>query len=278
MHKCRDKVVSVNPLVETRIAEPNSRVVALASVRSLARFLEREFDALKGTAPYPGWTEFSVTCSDGSSYQSPSADLFEEESPIVRKRVRSISLALRHTDTNATVQITLRNGAESAIIEVRGSNTKWVNGVMKELEERFSAFPLQESILSRNRLMFRWLLAFSLGFSMWHLLDLFITPTASTAPPAGWFVALSQIPGALHVLTYGWLTLAMYPLAGLVLTTALKLWPSIEIQIGPDHTFVEKRRRRAIALVFTVVLLPITSAAIYDLAKAKVIPIRADAP
>jgi len=39
--------------------------------------------------------------------------------------------------------------------------------------------------------------------------------------------------------------------------TGARGWPKLEIQIGPEHTFLEKNRRNVFFTIFTILLLPI---------------------
>jgi hypothetical protein len=47
-----------------------------------------------------------------------------------------------------------------------------------------------------------------------------------------------------------------------------ELWPAVEIQIGPEHTLVEKSRRKWMAVVITLGVLPLLVNLFYDILKA----------
>lgn len=59
--------------------------------------------------------------------------------------------------------------------------------------------------------------------------------------------------------------------AYLLIDKLKKLWPSVEFQVGPRHTFFEKRRRVWLVSVFFIGVTPFFVAATYDLLKSFVL-------
>ena len=47
----------------------------------------------------------------------------------------------------------------------------------------------------------------------------------------------------------------------------LNLWPSIELDIGPEHFKIEKQKRKKLYAVAVLVIFPIVTALLYDIIK-----------
>jgi hypothetical protein len=49
----------------------------------------------------------------------------------------------------------------------------------------------------------------------------------------------------------------------------LELWPLIELDLGPEHLKIEKRRRARLAIVTAAIVLPILLRVLYDIVKSR---------
>jgi hypothetical protein len=150
-------------------------------------------------------------------------------------------------------------------VDVSGSDTLWVNGVMRQFEESIQGWERQPSWPQRYSLPMTILFALSVGRIYIFLLDIFfdyVIPIQPISPRPAWADIL--IPIAPWIDWGLALVVGIWP--GIWLANKMKgLWPNVEIQTGPEYAQVHKRRRQRIWLIMTVGVLPLLLYALYDL-------------
>jgi hypothetical protein len=139
-------------ILEKRELVIKGRVLTLANVRILAGLIERESKALPLNQGRTPTLTFSAETKDGSSFQSSDIDLFSDDSIVARKRVESISMGMSNYPTESRIQIELQHGQGyfGNRASVGGTDSKWVNGIIKEIEEVTESFAPQESFVLRH--------------------------------------------------------------------------------------------------------------------------------
>lgn len=258
---------------ESRILNVEYKVVNLGDVRKLARVINEEYVNLK-SAEKDARIRFSASCFDGSRFSSKDVALFDDASVLSTKRVQSISVTFSSYDTGEDIDIDLthedRSGSYSNRIKVSGDNSTWVNGTLKRLEEVVESFTPQNTFLVRYRYIVNTILALGIGTMYFWVVSLF--PSEPSENPPAWAKRmgefLDQAPFLYYFIKYlvacgmGW-----FP--ALMLLDKLKtFWPTLEIQIGPEHTLIEKQRRAWVLGAILIGVVPLVTSFIYDVLKA----------
>jgi hypothetical protein len=178
-----------------------------------------------------------------------------------------------HYKTKSRIAIRLDHGNSSYGNEVtiRGTDSTWVNGTLKVIEETIDSFSPQNTFLYQNENILR--TVFSLGIGSLYLwLAMLLIPVTPSAETPGWVVKLNLVLSAIplgHYLFKYAIAFLMGWLPSEILYNKLKVWwPSVELQIGPEHTLTEKQRRKWIVSAFILGVLPLVTSMIYDLIKS----------
>jgi hypothetical protein len=164
--------------------------------------------------------------------------------------------------TKKSLNVGLRETDEPEIYEssfsVGGGDPAWVEATFVDLERIFSAMHPQFALNKTIRLLAIIIIAFAIGHTWIFLLDsLFgslITPTSS---PPTWAIYVREHPPLGHLI------LAVFKCGGgffpalFLMRWVEKLWPSIEFDFGPEHLKKRKSLRARLAVVTSVLVLPI---------------------
>lgn len=260
-------------IIETRRFKILGRRVTLHNVLTVAKILERQ-RATDSSDKYAE-TSFSARCTDDSAFRSQSSALFEASSTLSKKAVERIELEYRNSaKTRISVDLAHGNSSSQNEILISGTDGIWVNGMLNELSETFESFSPQSNFIRRFRGPIMTVLAIGTGAAIsWmlaHIIELVYT--FPSGPPPAWAVNVSaileHIPLGFYLLNYAfyWMT-GLIP-ADLLYAKLEALWPSVELQIGPEHKQIERSRRKTIAAVFVIGVAPLVVAAAYDVLKA----------
>lgn len=267
----------MNDIKETRLIRIQNRIIKNADLLKLANALFKEYKLQKKSDKYTG-VSFSATCDDDSLFDSESTDIFSDLSPLSSKRIISIKMYVGSIISNRQIHIHINHSTsyynQLNYIEVKGTDPKWVNGTLKILEEIVDGFTPQNTFVKKYSLFFHTIFAISIGVIILNILGYFITianlpqTTSTSEGLSGLIVSLATkyaIARALFIYLSYWL-FGLGP-AGYLVKKLRDLWPSIEIQVGAEHKFIEKRRRGWLINIFLIGILPISLQVIYDIIK-----------
>jgi hypothetical protein len=166
-------------------------------------------------------------------------------------------------------------------LEVKGDDSTWVNGVLANLDEYLESVAPQNTTWKIYRPYLSALLSIGIGtiimFSLLAIvnavpIDVSVeTPTNSSSQLGSLLVNLAELSPFLgFILKYGifWFvgsfSSVMLGFSGLSNRLA-ELWPSVEIQVGPDHTLIERRRRFFLSQILLLGVLPLLLYLLSDL-------------
>jgi len=191
---------------------------------------------------------------------------------ISSKRVSGIELHYSSYDANQEVSISLSHGGGDYrnYVKVSGLDSTWVNGTLKTIEEIIMGFKPQYRFLAEHKGAIEFVFALSIGSMYFYLMDLIpIAPIEGERPE--WAIKLASALKGFELLFYFLKYIFAY-LVGIwpafyLMAKLEKLWPSIEFQIGPEHTFIEKQRRAWIAAALLVGVVPLLTSVAYDILK-----------
>ena len=258
-------------ITESRNIRIKDRIVTLPDVRRLANVVVTSCEQAKAGGKKAN-IRLSVTCIDDSQFDSKSVNLFSDESVIISKKVSKIELRHSSDAANQEIKISLHHGGSDYgnCVTVSGQDSNWVNGTLKKVEEIISGFKPQNQILTKYKHVMGFVFALSIGSVYFYLFELIPAVPIEGKPPE-WAIKLDTALKGFEVLFLVLKYVFAY-LCGIVPALFLigkleKLWPSIEIQIGPEHTFVEKQRRTWITGAFLLGVVPLLTSVVYDLLK-----------
>lgn len=258
-------------ITENRQIVVKNKVLTLANVRAVARVVVNELESLSEDECKKVDFAFSVRCDDGSSFQSESIEIFAEDSVITRRRVTHINIRYSYYPTKALVEVALRHGDMDATITVSGRNRMWVAGTLDNLASLFESFSPQVNPYLKHPVAIEFGVAMGIGSIIFFLLGFlpFDPPKEEDARKFVWLTdALTQFPMLRYVIKYAAIWFMGMPWTSFVNVRFKRLWPSIELQIGPEHLMIEKLRRKLLAAVFVLGVVPLLIAVLYDILKA----------
>lgn len=259
---------------ETRELTIRERVITLDNIRALSKILFDEFNSLNSEKSLTELS-FSAKCIDESSFQSEDIEMFNKDSVLAKKRVERISMELRHYDSRSFIEIKLAHGNDEWRngITIRGTDSKWVNGTLKSIEETIESFKPQNVLLYRKEHFIK--SVFALGLGSLYIWVVTLIPYEPYSDTPAWANKLHSILSSIPLGNYLFKYLIAFGVGYIpadYLYKKLKgLWPSVELQIGPEHTYIERRRRVWIAYALILGVLPLLSSMAYDLIKNLVV-------
>lgn len=263
----------MNEIIENRQTVIRRKVLTLESVRAVARVLLAEYEGLAEDEKPKAQLTFTIRCDDGSSYQSEGIELLADDSVITQKRITNVTLSYFHYPTKSRVEVALRHGSIEGTITVTGSNRKWVAGMQDALSGLFQSFRPQNNPFEKYSKWIGFAAAMGIGSILVFLISLlsFEPPKEEDRQKYLWLTdALVAFPFLKYVIKYSLTWFVGMPWTSSLENRFSNLWPSIELQIGPEHLQTEKLRRNLLIQFSVLAVVPLLLAVIYDIAKAVV--------
>ena len=232
---------------ESRELKIRDRTLTLEDIKKLAKVVIDEYESRK-LLDSSARVKFSITCDDGSIFESRDADFFED--PVISsKRVIAIKMTYSAIQEDLKIQIEhdasdFPGGIKENSVHVEGDDSKWVNSILKKMGEIIDGFKPQKSFIKQHRRFSEVLLAINIGVIAIRLYSLLIPiPQSSLSvslPPLLIFILNTPLKHILNYFAY-WIFGIMF--AKILMLDLIKLWPTVELQLGPDHKLLEKQRR-----------------------------------
>lgn len=239
------------------------KIFKIEHIRELAELLLDEYQ-IKKQQDSQG-VEFSVKCFDNTSFTGDDLTLFAPKSPILKKRLRSVELNI-HPGKNTFVKVGVFHGVQydsetrlysnASFMELGSQDTMWVNGFAGKLEEWLDGIPDQENVLQEKSTWILWA-AFIIGT---YLFGMIIDWIHIREPEhLKYWVKVFNGEDVINRI------LAASFFGGGIFLAIIKhqigkspqTWPMVELQVGPDHLMMEKRKRNFLYKVWAWILLPI---------------------
>lgn len=252
-------------ITESRSLKVKDRIITVADARRLASFVAEKYEETKASDKYPR-IKFSATCFDDAQFNSKDIELFSDQSAISSKRVSEITINYSSYEANRDISISLSHGGSDYrnYVRVSGEDSTWVNGTLRTLEEIIAGFKPQSRLFTEYKNIVYVVFALSIGSVYFYFLSLI--PIEVEQPE--WATKLViTFNGLWYFIKYFFAyTIGIWP-AYMLTSKIEQLWPSVELQIGPEHSFIEKKRRAWIAAALLVGVVPLLTSALYDLLK-----------
>lgn len=262
---------------ESRSLKIKDRIISRDDLLKLAEVVYSEYKKSKKGEHKS--IKFVASCEDGSSFESEDPSLFKE-SPLTSKRItrvrmdyynyvsgRRLSIEISHEDNDFLSSYDNR-------VNLEGEDSKWVNGTLKSIEEIIEGFKPQSTIVKKNR----WLLTILLGIGIGALaVYLIIAPLANSLSSStsqsdttnydALIKFVQAYPFTLYVIKYLFFEFFGFFPALFLVDKLCSLWPTVEIQVGPSHKLIEKRRRGWLGSAIVIGVIPLIIQLLYDLFK-----------
>jgi hypothetical protein len=159
------------------------------------------------------------------------------------------------------VNLTQGRASRADNYTVSGTDSNWVAGALRRLEEFFSQVEKQRrlTIIQRRSIVLGISLGFlvlafvvaALGFRYAHETDYVVPGDKSTA-----YRNVSPIKATGFTIATVVLVAVAWPLSTAVRDWVDDLWPSIEFRVGRHYVSVEERRRKSVGVVLSLIVVP----------------------
>jgi len=257
---------------ETRYFQISEKIIKIEDVAKIANCLYLEFQASKDTGQQTS-ISFSVDTYDDASFESSDPDFFATNSILSTKRIKKIEMDyFNYTTSDYFHLIVSQMKYSDSYFKIKGQNSKWVNGLAKQTEELINSFAPQNNFIKKHKVFFNILLGLGLGVIYMQLISLIpYTPTENSK--SEWVIQLGILFESFPIIEFIFkylfgLGVGIFP-ATFITDKLVDLWPDIEIQIGPEHTFIEKKRREWLIKAFVLGVLPLVISIVADFIKKK---------
>jgi len=257
---------------ESRYSKIQNRVIDLNAAYKLASIVNEEYLKSKNSRE-GGSISFLAKCADKSSFESKDVSIFSADSMLNTKRVESLEMTYHSYHSKSSINIELAHGDTEYgnSITIRGEDSTWVNGIMRKLEDVLNSFKPQNTFIKNHKGLFNIVFALSIGTILMWIIRFIFSPQEPPTDLENWEKSLHEIfdrfPIVQAILRYSLGIVVGYLPAKDITNKLISLWPSIEIQIGPEHTFLEKNRRKWIINAVLLGLVPLLVSLIYDFLK-----------
>ena len=267
---------------ETRRLQIKDKVFRIVDLKRLAAVFEEQADLAKQIETNYS-IQYELHFSDGTTFESESVNLLENDILFTSKRPISIQFSYHNYSLSRRVSLSLDHGDSSYgnTIIVSGQEREWVNDIFARLDQALQGAIPQESWIKRHPTLTLNIIALGIGTFGYHLINTILNLAFANVDLAK-HIKPPQEGSFLHFLVQviksniwffyivkwvsKWL-LGFFWGAFEVRRWFLNLWPSIELDMGPEHLKIEKNKRKKIYAVFALVIIPIVTALLYDIIK-----------
>ena len=253
---------------ETRQLTLSFKVVRLEDLRAFATIAFEEFQRCKQEDKYASFS-IRVVCENDTVFTGSDLELFEATSPILNHRVTSIKIDTRSSSERYRIDMTFAHGSYSHTnyIQISGDNSLWVNGVLAKFHDVVNRITPQTRFFDRYFWLVWVLLSLGIGLLLFHPFIRFVALVTTPTTPSKLDLAINKSEFLQWVAKVIFsLVLGFYP-AGFLAAKLRSLWPVVELQVGPEHAFIERKRRLWVANAMALAIVPLMVSFIYDALK-----------
>jgi hypothetical protein len=198
---------------------------------------------------------YSVDATDNTSFESQSNEIFAENQIIENRVVRKVVMRFYTKDNSKNIEVQMMhliNDENSEnFISVSGDEPNWVNGVLSRLSEIINNAESQSKFKDR--------------FSDWLISAILILINVEYFRLVHFEKTQYELVATLYVIGVPMLSAcAAFWLHGYI----GKLWPSIELQTGPEYLQLATKKRNNMKWLMATIVFPILLAIIYDVVKS----------
>lgn len=241
-----------------------------AAVEGIGQLFTEQARAHTGDENLVRRLQFQVSCDDGTTYESDAVDLFAEGSVAVLKNPIAVSFEYwvfsGAVEERLSVDLQHGDGVLSRI-RVEGLDAKWVQSVFTRAKERVDACPPSDSWFTRHSSLTNVAAVFGTGSAVSFLVIVILSALAKLF---SWSLPVLFPQTPLTNLGLPWVSRILWGglVWGGVQSWFWAAWPRIELAFGPEHLRLPTTRRKALAYIATVVVIPLVLTLVADLRTA----------
>lgn len=202
---------------------------------------------------------FSFACNElDSTYKLENKKLETEEEFLNTKKIKSLSMTFHDYTKSKHLQLNLSHGDTSwNKLKIESSNNRWVDARYNDFKEKIEAIKPQKNWFLDYKKIIYHITSLNVGF-LWIKL-IWLLPTKSIPyeelSPFWQYIRDSTIIKylILTILAWGFGISVLW----WVFEKLAQLWPSIEFDFGPEHFKKEKRTRKTLGVILSLILIPL---------------------
>lgn len=223
------------------------------TIRAFSKIIEKEIQILDKEQKDNFYKMYSVDATDNTSFESQSDEIFSESQVIESRIVRKISMRFYTLDNSKSIEIQIvdlvKDENSENFIMVSGNDPTWVNGILTRLVAILNTAEDQSKIRYSGWIVFSLLIMFNVEYFRLFF-DYF--------PKTNEFIFTVCLAGI--------------PFASMLLAIKFHnyietLWPSVELQTGPDYLRIPNKKRNRLQWLAISIFLPLLLSIIYDVIK-----------
>ena len=167
-------------------------------------------------------------------------------------------------------------------LKVSGEDEQWVRSIFVEISDIIESVASSTSFITKHPILCGYLVYLGWGFlvnsfirlsiqflSKYFVQESFIESIDITALKKSFLVNFFSLPTVYIPLEWLFRLFAGFFCGGFLIHEWLEgAWPTIELDVGPNHLKSAKKRRHHISFFVVVILIPLIIAIIYDVYKA----------
>lgn len=258
-------------MIETRIKKIKDIIVSKENLQNIFNYINDLYIESQNQKNHPSLS-FKLFCEDDSTYESSTDEFLKQGDIIDLKKCKKIILHYTDYKLDRHIELSLEHGDKygHSDFTVRGSDRDWVNGKFNGLIEIFDSMEKQDGIFVKHKTIFLHFLALSIGLVFYGFIDVItgkLDPNPSEKQQAirdffSSYLYLRYLIIGVLIWIFG-LTQA-FPFREWFLK---KFFPSIEFNFGPEHTKIEKTKRKQLYTIISLIFIPFVLAIFYDFIK-----------
>lgn len=247
---------------ENRLLTINYKVFNLSDLRRLVNVLWTEYNEVNRYPKEPS-IQFYIKCFDHSSFTSDDIAIFNDDSIIAQRRVKNIKVEFSLEDKRTAI-IFLEHGytktddgfISNSDIEIGGTDRAWVNNIVTKFQDVLNSIPDQQTLIRKYYYLFASVAIIATFAACLIIADWMHSHEKNYIPAFSRLVQGKVTNGSIIAGIF------ISLICGLVLYTSIRdyseeLFPTIELQIGPSHTFSEVTKRKRLYTYYSLIIGPI---------------------
>jgi hypothetical protein len=254
----------MSTITESRIYPIKEKIFTLENIREIAIIICQA--GLEEVDNLNAQTIFTIKCFDNTVYTSNDISIINMDSVISKKRIESIQLEVTG---ERKITFFLRHGVpigtlaeNNSYMSIAGTDNFWVNGLLGKINEQLANIENQETFVHKWSKPIKWLFMLSTFFLWCRFEDWYYRNTKGYV----------QVWKAI-VINHNWnylFELIFFGCGGGFLLIIMiysefdKLFPSIELQTGPEHFKLEKHKRTLYLFYITVLVIPLLISLLFE--------------
>jgi hypothetical protein len=246
------------------LIEIKDKVIGKSELASLAKIIWSEYEKCDDRVIAKTFSAHVKTFGN-VSYSDDEITILSDDSPIFKERIKSVEIktvCLNALDISLRIQ-----HAGDSDIEIGANDISRMHDIQARFQQELNAIPKQDSFYLRNYNLIQWMFWFSCTIGVGFIIDAFNKDVKFYTPFwRGAFVTVTEFIGSFLgagvIGFFLWLAYSHYA------TKAMLLWPSVELQMGPEHLRPEVAGRRKINYALKWIVAPLLAALVYDIIKS----------